>query len=205
MAAYIISSDDIKKELPGYDPNDAGALHEESTRIADERLTQAIRTRSEKTVILMSGGSASGKSEYVSAYLKNRAVIISDGTSSKYERANRKITQVLESGKKVEMHAVWPMDLEKAFVAFLNRDRKFSAKHFFRTHSSSRKTLLHIAQNSPTIPITVFFSRYQGEGHTMDTIFAKVLIENRGQLVAFLNNNQYTEEEIKRMQGIYDV
>ncbi len=78
--AYIICSDDIKQTLPGYNPAEAETFHVQSTTLADQALDHALQTRPEKKVILMSGGSASGKSEYVSAYLSRRKVIISDGT-----------------------------------------------------------------------------------------------------------------------------
>lgn len=200
--AHIISSDEIKKELPGYDPNDAGALHEESTRIADERLAEAIKTRAEKTVILMSGGSASGKSEYVSAYLKRRPVIISDGTSSKYERANKKITQALEHGKKVEIHAVWPEDFATSFEAFESRERKFDPKHFYRTHNKSRETLLKIAHEYPKISVTIVISNYDPNRQGQKMEFEFLEDKNRDKLIEYLGQKQYNEEQIKRAQGI---
>lgn len=65
--AYIISSYDMKQSLQGYNPSRAGEFHEASTRLADTAFEDALETRSESTVIVMSGGSASGKSEDVSA------------------------------------------------------------------------------------------------------------------------------------------
>jgi hypothetical protein len=197
--AFIISADDIKKSLPGYDPNHSDKLHRESARLADKEYEKALKNRPENTVILMSGGTASGKTEYISAYLRPRKVIILDGTLPTFEGAKIKIRKALKKKKKVEIHTVMPFNLETAFVAFLNRDRKFPPEHFFRTHSSSRKTLLDIAKNFPDIPMRIFFSQYRGNDSRMDTVFAELPTPDRGKLIAFLENNQYTEETIKRM------
>lgn len=203
--AFIISADDIKKTLPGYDPGHSDKLHRESARQADKEYEKALKQRSEKTVILMSGGTASGKTEYISAYLKNRGVIVFDGTLPSFDGAKIKTSKAVKKQKKIEIHAVMPTDLQKAFIAFLNRDRKFPPEHFFRTHSHSRKTLLEVARELPEIPISIFFSEYTFGANKMDTSFTKLWIPNRGVLIDFLENNQYTEEDIKRMQGLYDI
>lgn len=200
--AFIISADDIKKTLPGYDPEHSDKMHSESAHIADRAYTEALKTRSEKTVILMSGGTASGKTEYISAYLRGKRAIIFDGTLPKFEGAKIKIRMALKRGKKVEIHAVLPFSLENAFIAFLNRDRKFPPEHFFITHSSSRKTLLEVANNFPDISIKIFFSQYKQSSNGTDTMFAQLPASDHSTLIDFLENNQYTEDIIKRMQGL---
>ncbi len=200
--AYIISADDIKKTLHGYDPEHSDVLHHESARLADKKYEDALKKRKEKTVILMSGGTASGKTEYISAFLKERKTIIFDGTMPTLEGAKIKINKALRCGKRVEIHAVLPTSLETAFIAFLNRDRKFPPEHFYKTHSSSRQTLLEIARKFPEIPIKVVFSDSVKTGNDYKMTFTKLLLSNRGILVAYLAENQYTEDEIKRIQGL---
>jgi len=78
--AFIISADDIKKTLLGYVPEKSEFFHRESAKLADVQFAAALKDRPEKTVVLMAGGTASGKTEYVSAYLQKRRVIIFDGT-----------------------------------------------------------------------------------------------------------------------------
>lgn len=200
--AYIISADEIKKTLHGYDPEHSDVLHRESARLADKKYEDALKKRKEKTVILMSGGTASGKTEYISAFLKERTTIIFDGTMPTLEGAKIKINKALRCGKRVEIHAVLPTSLETAFIAFLNRDRKFPPEHFYKTHSSSRQTLLEIARKFPEIPIEVVFSDNVKTGNDYKMTFTKLLLPNRGILVAYLAENQYTEDEIKRIQGL---
>ena len=202
--AWVISSDTIKGTLPGYNPRLAGDLHDRSTELADQAYETALHNRPERTVILMSGGSASGKSEYVSVYLRRRRAIISDGTSSTFSRAKRKIEKALDAGKKVEVHAIWPNELLTAFIAFLNRERQFPVEHFYRTHSHSRKTLLEIARNFPNIPITLISSDYRPTREKQGMLFRQLIDRDREQLIEYITDNQYTEEEIKQAT-IYEV
>ncbi len=203
--AYIISADDIKNTLPGYDPKHSEILHHKSAHIADRTYAEALKNRSENTVILMSGGAASGKTEYVSAYLHRRKAIIFDGTLPTYEGAKIKIRKAERCKKKIEIHAVLPEDLLIAFVAFLNRDRKFPSEHFYRTHSESRKTLLEIAKNFPSIPIVIIMSFYLRQKNNSKMTFGVLRGIERRVVVEFLEKNQYTEEEIKREQRLYDI
>lgn len=205
VVAYIISADDIKKDLPGYDPVHSEKMHSESARLADKAYTEALKNRPEDTVILMSGGSASGKTEYVSTYLSRRKAIIFDGTMPTFEGAKIKISKALKCKKKVEVHAVLPENLLTAFIAFLNRDRKFPPEHFYRTHSESRKTLLEIAKNLPDIPIVIIMSLYLHKKSSSKMSFGALRGSNREALVEFLEKNQYTEEQIKREQRLYDI
>lgn len=197
--AFIISADEIKKTLLGYNPSKSELFHRPSAKLADKAYEEALKQRSEKTVILMSGGTASGKSEYVSAYLAKRRVIVLDGTLPSFEGAKIKIKKAQKAGKKVEIHLVLPNDLLVAFIAFLNRERKFSLEHFYRTHSSSRRTVIDIAQSFSDIPVKIFISDvdYVGSGQTMT--FKELKPSSRRGLIEFMEQNQYNEEDIKKI------
>jgi hypothetical protein len=195
----------LKISRPGYDPEHSEKTHKKSAQLADKKYADALKNRPENTVILMSGGTASGKTEYISAYLRRKKAIIFDGTLPTFHGAKIKIRKARKKNKKIEIHAVLPINLETAFLAFLNRDRKFPPEHFFRTHSSSRNTLLEVAKYFPDTPVKIFFSEYMGYGIKTDTKFIELFIPNRGTMIDFLENNQYTEREIKRKQGLYDI
>lgn len=192
--AYIISADEIKKTLPGYDPARSEDFHSTSAKLADKAFAQALKERLEETIILMCGGTASGKSEYVSAYLENKSVIILDGTLPSFGGAKIKIGKALKAGKTVQVHCVMPESLLVAFVAFLNRERKFSVEHFYRTHSSSRKTILEVAKHFPNVEIKLITS-HGAEGSGMS--FSEIEFGSRSLLIEFLEARQYTEEEIR--------
>lgn len=192
--SYIIAADEIKKTLPGYSPEQAEAFHSTSAKLADKAYAQALKNRSEDLVILLCGGTASGKSEYISVYLESRDAIILDGTLPSFEGASIKIRGALKASKAVEVHCVMPTSFLIAFVTFLNRDRKFSVEHFYRTHSSSRKTLLEIAQQFTDIPIKIIISNGDPES---GMTFIMQEFTNRPQMVEFIKDQQYTEEEIR--------
>ena len=61
MKAKIVSADEIKKSFKGYNPRKASRYHQESARLADKKLDSLLRSESYRTVILMNGGTASGK------------------------------------------------------------------------------------------------------------------------------------------------
>ncbi|MEI6690782.1 MAG: hypothetical protein WCL07_03475 [bacterium] len=193
MDAQIISADKIKKDLPGYDPKLAEEYHHESAQLADIELKRALKDNPNRKVILMSGGSASGKTEFMLTQLVQRDAIIFDTTLSTGEGARIKIKNIRKSGRKLEVYAVIPDDLSRAFIAFLHRDRKFSDAHFYQTHSGSRSTLLNIAINHPDIPIYIIESSYTEDKHMR---FAQVTFDNHDQFIKYLETIQVSENAI---------
>jgi hypothetical protein len=193
--AFIISADELKETLPGYDPKKSEEFHHESAKLADKAYMAAIKSRTETDVVLLSGGAASGKTEYLSVYLKEKRAIILDGTLPGFEGAKIKIRGALKYGKTVDITAVMPERFDIAFDAFLGRERKFPPEHFFRTHSTSRKTLLDIAEHFPDVHITLIDSDYNNDGSMSFTKI--VFFEGRDALLKQLHRRQYTEQEIR--------
>lgn len=195
MKSLIISADEIKKELEGYKPEEAEKFHSESAKLADKKLMQAIKESHYDQVILMCGGPASGKTEYLSEYLTDSGQIVVDGILPTIEGARIKIRNIIESGKKVSVHIVLPSDIRRAFTAFLHRDRKFSDEHFYKKHSTSRKTALYIAENYNDIEIMLFHSKYE-EGNLY---FTELIFNDKILMIEFLKENQLTEDEIIKL------
>ena len=195
MDSILISADDIKGELSGYSPERAEEFHSQSAKIADKRFVKIIKTNPNEPVILMSGGPASGKTEYVSEYLMDRGCIIFDGILPTNKGADIKLGHIKKTGKKIEVHIVWPEDLRQAYVAFLHRDRKFSDTHFYEKHSSARATALYIAKNYPEVEIKLFKNAYiKG-----DLSFTELQFAVRSDLIAYLEENQYTKDDIIKL------
>lgn len=191
--AFIISADEIKKELPNYSPDKAEEFHHESAKKADQLFTKALNESSYKKVILLSGGTASGKTEFLVTQLSNTDCIIMDATLSTEVFARNKIREIIKTGKIPIIYAVIPDDLRRAFIAFLNRDRKFSDTHFYRTHSGSRKALLWVAENYPNVEINVIESSYTFEEKLQ---FIKIEFDSRQKLIDYLISKQVTEDDI---------
>lgn len=195
--ATIIAADEIKKTLPGYSPEKAESFHKESARLADKEFDRSLKTCSEPTVILMAGGSASGKTEYVSAHLRQQEALVFDGTLPTFKGARIKIKKSLKAGKQVEVHLIIPGSLQVAFFAFLNRDRKFSSLNFYRTHAGARETTLEIAQKYPEISVRVFISEIIDSTASKTMRFKEVQFNNKQEIIEYLKENQYTEEDIR--------
>lgn len=189
----VISADEIKKQIPDYSPEKAEVFHRESARLADKLFSRELKKSKYKSVILLNGGTASGKSEFLSTQLRNKRYIVFDATLSTKLGAEIKLRQIFKAKKKPIIYAVIPDDLRRAFVAFLSRDRKFSDSHFYKTHSGSRKTLLWIAKNYPQIKINIVESSYISSRVLQ---FAKIKLDNRQQLIEYLTGLQMTEDDI---------
>lgn len=200
--ALIISADEIKKKLPNYSPEKAELFHHESARLADQHFEAALKNNPFKKVILLCGGTASGKTEFLATQLNRRRCIILDATLSTEEGAKIKLKKIIKAKKMPIIYAVIPDDLKRAFIAFLNRDRKFSDEHFYKTHSGCRKTLLWIALNYPMVKVNIIESSY-----TKNQLqFAKVEIDTRKQLTDHLASLQLTKTDIisRISKGLYE-
>ena len=197
----IISADEIKKQLPNYSPAKAESFHRESAKQADRFFAKALKNDPYKEVILLSGGTASGKTEFLSTQLNRKKCIIFDATLSTEEGAKIKIKQIYKLGKRPMIYAIIPDDLKRAFIAFLNRDRKFSDIHFYKTHSGSRRVLLWIAIQYPKIKITIVESSYT-VGRQLQ--FAVLQFDTRKRLLDYLSLKQMTENDIIKEINLRD-
>jgi hypothetical protein len=191
--AFIISADEIKKELPNYSPDKAEAFHHESAKKADKLFIEVLKDPVYKEVILLSGGTASGKTEFLATQLLDKNCIIMDATLATELGAKNKIRQIVKAEKIPVIYTVIPDDLRRAFIAFLNRDRKFSDSHFYRTHSGSRKVLLWIAKNYPDIEMNVVESSYSTEDKLQ---FSKLNFDNQQKQLEYIVSKQVTEDDI---------
>ena len=189
----IISADEIKKQLPNYSPAQAETFHRESARQADRLFSDELKRTKYKTVILLNGGTASGKSEFLSGRLGKKRCIILDATMATELGAQNKLRQIFKAKKKVIIYAVIPDDLKRAFDAFLHRDRKFSDNHFYKTHSGSRKTLLWIAENYPLVEINIIESSYTSSQILQ---FTQIEFGKKQQLIEYLRRQQMSEDDI---------
>lgn len=194
MKTVIVSADEIKKSLKGYDPSKVEKFHSESAKIADKNFSKYLNNGDFEKVFLLCGGTASGKTELVSEYLINKkSAIVFDGTLSSIEGAKIKIKSVKKKGKKVVVCLVFPESYKDSMFAFLNRERKFDEKYFYKTHTGSLKTALWIAENYKEVEIEIYESFYDG---LKNMKFNQYTFSSRKSLIEFLKTKQYTKEDI---------
>lgn len=115
--AVIISADEIKKQLLDYSPDKAESFHRESARQADKQFSKFLKYSQYKQAILLSGGAASGKTEFLSTQLSRKRCIIFDATLSTKLGAENKLRQIIKAKKTPIIYAVMPDDLKRAFIA----------------------------------------------------------------------------------------
>ncbi len=94
--SIIIAADEIKKELPNYSPEKAEEFHHESAKKADKLFIETLKDPSYKEVILLSGGTASGKSEFLATQLDTKECIIMDATLATELGAKNKIRHIIK-------------------------------------------------------------------------------------------------------------
>ncbi len=191
--SVVVSADEIKKELAGYSPDKSEEFHHESAQKADKQFDKALKDVVYKEVVLLNGGTASGKTEFLSTQLESKNYLILDATLSSEKGADIKLRKIVKAKKKPIVFSVIPDDLKRAFIAFLNRDRKFSDTHFYKTHSGSRKTLLWIAENCPEVEVNVVESSYD---RNQNLQFKRIEFSSRKNMIDFLQSIQRTEDEI---------
>jgi len=191
--SILISADEIKKELKGYSPKKSEEFHHESAQKADKIFEKTLKESKYVDVVLLNGGTASGKTEFLSTQLMDKDYIIHDATMSSELGADIKLKKIYKAKKRPIIFSVIPDDLKRAFIAFLNRDRKFSDIHFYKTHAGSRKAVLWIAKEYPNVKIVMIESSYD---KMQNLQFAQLEFTSRKSLVHFLEGIQKSEDDI---------
>ncbi len=213
----IFSIDDEKEVLPGYSPEKANDFHTESARNANKKFDQELKKIKNKKVILMCGGSASGKTEFVAKFCPIESDdqqdeiqgIVFDSTLPREEGAKIKIANIKKSGNIPIICFIVPHSLTRCFKAFHERERKIPESEFFKTHSGARKVALEIAKNTD-IEILIYYNLLPEEALELenksqimidnnDLRFVEISFESRSEMISFLEKEQISEEEIKAL------
>jgi len=193
----VVSIDDVKEAIPGYDPKNADEFHSLSARIANRLFEDELKERKDKDIILLCGGSASGKTEFLAQFLsEDFDGLVFDSTFSTELGAKIKIKKILASGNKPKLYLVLPKNLPLAFTAFCNRERKIPEYRFFETHAGARQVALWVAKNFPEIEILVYENQLERSSEEDFLPFSEIEVSDRNSLVRFLENIQMSEEEI---------
>jgi len=195
MKALIIEVDAFKPKVPGYNPKRSWSCHGQSAMLADAAFKQALKNSLYKKVVLMCGGSASGKSEFVSSNLVNKGIIVYDGTLSSIEGARVKIRNSKRKRKKVEVNAIIPDNIVKVFRAFLTRDRVIPVDVFIETHSRCRLTLLWILEHQMSIDVKIYESSTKEDRLQMN----ELIFKTQNEMIKYVKLAQISKQEIKKL------
>ncbi len=195
MPPIIIDIDEYKSYFEGYVPAHSEDFQSSSAQLANKEFNKIIKDSSYQDVVLMCGGSASGKSEFVEEYAEDADVIIFDSTLSNENGAKVKIRNILRKKKKIIVCFIFPKNLRDAFSAFQGRDRKIPEYIFYKTHAGARETVLWIVKNFKDIDVLIYESKKDEkiENRLKFTLFE---FKSKNEKIDFLLSIQYTEEEI---------
>ena len=161
----IIEVDEYKNKIPGYAPSASELFHAESGKLADKDFTDELKTGNYRKVILMAGGTASGKTEFARSYLDKKSYLIYDGTLKNIDGFKVKLQRIKKFTKKVKIEVVLILayDWTEAFAAFLGRQRKMEMNTFFYTQIKSKVTVAYILENTD-ITVKIYASSTESEG-----------------------------------------
>lgn len=197
----LISIDELKKALPGYTPERADDFHTESAKLADKLFGQELKKIKNEKVVLMCGGSASGKSEFIEKFLTpDFEGIVFDSTLSSFEGAEIKIKKIKQSHNIPIICLILPDNFRRCFSAFNKRDRKIPEARFFETHSGSRKVALFLAKKYPEIEFLIYQNSYQPQNKEEDQLaFSLIEFKTKKEMISFLRKNQHSKPKIKKL------
>ncbi len=197
----LIEVDEYKKKIPEYNPDKSELFHRESARLADKDFTQYLKSQKYRQVILMAGGTASGKTEFAVSYLTKKDQLVYDGTLKDFTGFEIKQQRAERYGRpdqKIKVILIIPKDWIKAFEAFLKRERKMKPEVFFDTHIKSRLTVAKILRDTKT-KVEIYVSDVKDGTDKLDYIkfdvskarksIAKNLIELAEQLQSIASEN----------------
>lgn len=207
----IISIDELKKALPGYTPERADEFQEQSAKLADKLLEKELKSikNQQLPIVLMCGGSASGKTEMIEKFLaEDFKGIVFDSTLSTLGGAQNKLRAIRKSDNTPYVNLVLPApynDFSRPFQVFHARERKIPEERFYETHSGARKVALWIVENCPDVTVRVFENSYDPHDTEEDMFpFSEIELETPRDLIDFLKGIQYTESEIQSSLSNHD-
>ncbi len=158
----IIEVDEYKKKIKLYKPEKSEDFHKESAQLADKDFVDHLKNKQYTKVILMAGGTASGKSEYARSYLLGQKILVYDGTLKNFSGLKPKLDKIERYSKHIKdikIVFIVPKSIEHAFAAFLKRERKMSKEVFFETHIKSRESIARILLETK-VKVEIYASEY---------------------------------------------
>lgn len=180
----IVAGDEAKYSMNGFNATMSGIFHEPASALAKVKYDQLLAdpTTSNKPVMLMAGGSGSGKTTGVKLTghdLNDYAAVI-DTNSNKLGSASNKINQALATGRPVEINYVYrdPHDAFKNGVVprAIDKGRIISVDTHIDTHFNSLKVVKELQAkyaDNPNVNINIIDNSL-GKGKQAFSTLAKL-------------------------------
>lgn len=160
----IIEVDKYKEFIFGYDLNHSDDVHIESAKLADQEFERFLKEKKFKEIIFMSGGTASGKTEFVAQNYREIAdILVLDATMKNIESFQIKyklIKKYQHENVIVKIVHVAPFIWVNALAAFYGRERQMKLENFWITHVNSKMTLAKIIEKYEDVIVELYISTY---------------------------------------------
>ncbi len=199
----IIEVDEYKEKVVGYEAEKSEDFHIESARLADKDFIKHLKTGKYKRVILMAGGTASGKTEFATSYLIHKDQLVYDGTLKNFEGFQIKYKNIMKYTKglaKIKIVLIIPANFDDAFKIFHNRKRKMKLETFFDTQIRSRQTVAKILIETK-VRVEVYSSVYSSSKDKLQ--YTRINITNRKDVAE--NLIKTVDEFYKNLRNLLNI
>lgn len=199
----IIEVDEYKEKVVGYEAEKSEDFHIESARLADKDFINHLKTGKYKRVILMAGGTASGKTEFATSYLIHKDQLVYDGTLKNFEGFQIKYKNIMKYTKglaKIKIVLIIPANFDDAFKIFHNRKRKMKLETFFDTQIRSRQTVAKILIETK-VRVEVYSSVYSSSKDKLQ--YTRINITNRKDVAE--NLIKTVDEFYKNLRNLLNI
>ena len=199
----IIEVDEYKEKVVGYEAEKSEDFHIESARLADKDFIKHLKTGKYKRVILMAGGTASGKTEFATSYLIHKDQLVYDGTLKNFEGFQIKYKNIMKYTKglaKIKIVLIIPANFDDAFKIFHNRKRKMKLETFFDTQIRSRQTVAKILIETK-VRVEVYSSVYSSSKDKLQ--YTRINIMNRKDVAE--NLIKTVDEFYKNLRNLLNI
>ncbi len=162
----IIEVDKYKEMIDGYDPARSDDVHIQSAKMADKDFENLLKTKKFTEIIFMSGGTASGKSEFaIQNYRESQDILVLDATLKNIEgfKIKYKLIKKYQKEASVKIVHITPENLMDALGAFFGRERKMNIENFWITHVSSKKSISKIIEMCSGVLFDLYLSVYSDD------------------------------------------
>lgn len=196
----IVEVDEYKEKVVGYDAQKSEDFHIESAKLADKDFIKYLKSGKYKRVILMAGGTASGKTEFATSYLTHKDQLVYDGTLKNFEGFEIKYKNIMKYTKdeaKVKIVLIMPSNFDDAFKIFHNRKRKMKDETFFDTQIRSRQTVAKILMETK-VRVEIYSSIYNVDKDIL--IYNRINVSNRKETAKnLIKTVDYFYENLKNL------
>lgn len=221
----IVAGDDVKFIVPKFGPDKSTTYHEPASRFAKQHYDELLNRKDtvDKDVLIMAGGTGSGKTTALKGVIKNKGQTLDDFAAvidtnlTTVNSAKSRIDPALESGRSVNIQYVYrdPIEAFKNGVIprALKTGRMVLPEVHGDTHAGSMETVIKLAEkykDDPRVNIEIVDnSQGKGKSSLKDVYFLQDKLYNKNKIASDVTSvlddlnakGELTNEQYKQFTG----